>query len=444
MTLNPNAEGPARAALDVHGKALQLNLDPSVYGTFAEIGGGQEVARWFLRVGAASGTVAKTICAYDKTVSDAVYGQGTRYVSRERLAAMLDHEYDLLIDRLSSDRGAGTRFFAFANTVATRSYQGDNEQHGWVGVRFQVAPGSPPSDAFIHVNLMDDSADKQQQALGLLGVNLIYACINQRISAQAFLTGLYEGLDRSRMETDVIHIAGPAFAGQKDSAWAMRALSMKMTHALVFGADGKVAEPSSVLRKRPMAVIRGRFISDQPFYETMLEASREHLRKEHAVLNREPISLLETTNAQWQDGPTPGDVEMLSRIERMLKFGPAIASDFGPTYELAAYLRRYTAEPVRMAVGVAGLLQILETSYYGELPGTVLEALGKLLSENVKLVVHAMPAERLKAVLAESRVRFGVDFPAEGNVHVKDLKLSGPIGHLLEYVCQAGWVEGLE
>src|ERR1700739_4651557 len=179
---------------DTHGKALSLNLDGSIYGTLAEIGAGQEVARWFLSVGAASGTVAKTISAYDKKVSDEIYGSGTRYVSKERLLAMLDCEYRLLLERLGAAGGEEKRFFAFANTVAARNYQGNNEQHGWLGIRFQIEPRAPPSQVLLHINLCDQTAQLQQQAIGILGVNLVYAAYHQRTDADLFLSGLFDDL----------------------------------------------------------------------------------------------------------------------------------------------------------------------------------------------------------------------------------------------------------
>ena len=171
---------------DIHAKALSINLEASCYGTFAEIGAGQEVARWFLSAGAASGTVAQAISAYDKTVSDDTYGAGTRYVSKERLLAMLDHEYKLLVDRLAKTRGTHTRFFVFADTVATRNYLGTNEQHGWLGVRFQAEPDGQPNQIILHINLADPNAQLQQQAIGTLGVNLIYAAYHQRSSQRVF------------------------------------------------------------------------------------------------------------------------------------------------------------------------------------------------------------------------------------------------------------------
>jgi hypothetical protein len=206
---------------DAHAKALALNLDPLTYGTLAEIGAGQEVARWFLSVGAASGTVAKSVSAYDKAVSDDMYGAGTRYVSKGRLLAMLNCEYRLLLDRLNPARGNDTRFFVFADTVAARNYQGTNQQHGWLGIRFQTRPGAEPSHVLLHVNLRDSAAQLQHQAIGVLGVNLIYAVFHQISHVDSFLTGLFDDMSIARIEVDEIDLKGSAFANQDGRAWCL-------------------------------------------------------------------------------------------------------------------------------------------------------------------------------------------------------------------------------
>src|SRR4051794_29343733 len=215
---------------DTHAKALAINLDGSIYGSFAEIGAGQEVARWFLTVGAASGTVAQTISAYDKAFSDDTYGAGTRYVSRERVLAMLDREYKLLVERLGPTRGPQMRFFAFANTVATRNYKGDNEQHGWIGLRFQSQPLAEPNDLLLHVNLMDSSAAEQQQALGVLGVNLLYSVHHACDAAGNFLDRLWDGLSIDRLEIDVLDFTGPTFKEQDPAAWCLQLLRHNMAN----------------------------------------------------------------------------------------------------------------------------------------------------------------------------------------------------------------------
>src|SRR6185436_18607069 len=226
---------------DAHGKALSLNLDDSIYGTLAEIGAGQEVAQWFFHVGAASGTVAKSISAYDKTVSDDTYGAGSRYVSKERLLAMLDYEYESLLERLSASRRQDTRFFVFADTVAARNYQGTNEQHGWLGIRFQTEANSPPSQIVLHINLRDLTAELQQKAIGILGVNLVYAAFHQRSRSESFLEGLFGELSMSRVEIDVIELKGQAFATEDERLWCLELLRHKMAHAIAFDVEGNIA-----------------------------------------------------------------------------------------------------------------------------------------------------------------------------------------------------------
>ena len=196
---------------DTHQKALQINLDPTKYGVFAEIGAGQEVARWFFRVGGASGTIAKSMSAYDMTVSDAIYGVTDRYVSRRRLSAMLDHEYGLLVERLAQKRGANTRFFAFADTVAARSYSRQEETHGWMGIRFQTQPGAEPSDILMHVIMWDRDNLQQQEALGVMGVNLVHGALYDFERPERVVTDLLDNLTIERIEVDMIEFRGPAF-----------------------------------------------------------------------------------------------------------------------------------------------------------------------------------------------------------------------------------------
>src|ERR1041384_6669026 len=201
-----------REILGTHQKALQINLDPTKYGTFAEIGAGQEVARWFFRVGGASGTIAKTISAYDMTVSDAIYGHAERYVSRQRLETMLDHEFGLLVERLESKRGDTTRFFVFADTVAARSFSRHDEAHGWLGIRFQAQPRQAPSQIIIHVRLLDKENIQEQEALGIVGVNLVYGAVYLHQDPATLILSLIDNLTRDRLEVDMIKLNGPAFA----------------------------------------------------------------------------------------------------------------------------------------------------------------------------------------------------------------------------------------
>ena len=240
-------------------KALQVNLDRSRYGTIAEIGAGQEVAGWFFHVGGAAGTVAKSISAYDMTVSDGIYGKSPRYVSEERLRQMLDREYAALIASLAPTRGDATAFFAFADTVATRSYTRAEDGAGWLGIRFQHHPGAEPSQIVLHVRLLDPETVLQQEALGLLGVNLIYAAAFLHHDVDAFIASLGDSLGRERLELDFLDVAGPVFAGHDPRHLSLGLLQKQLARAVMFGADGRAVEPSLVLYKKALSVLPGPF-----------------------------------------------------------------------------------------------------------------------------------------------------------------------------------------
>jgi hypothetical protein len=429
---------------DTHGKALSLNLDGSIYGTLAEIGAGQEVSRWFLSVGAASGTVAKTISAYDKKVSDEIYGAGTRYVSKERLLAMLDREYHLLLERLGSTRGEKTRFFAFANTVAARNYQGDNEQHGWVGIRFQIEPGAPPSQILLHINLCDPAAQLQQQAIGMLGVNLIHAAYYHRADTETFLSGLFDDLSVDRMEIDVIEFDGPAFLNQDARAWCLAILERHMSHAIVFDGKGRVVEPASLLRKRPLLVMRGTFDKAELLDTDSLLSGCRMLAAESGPFEREPVALTELSLRHVTRVEEVSRDRMLKCILQLTPCGPVVASDFPETYLLARYLRRHSLEPVRFVLSVAAAAKTLQEAFYQNLPGTLLEGLGRLLATNVKIYVAPMPRQAFVSALQETSGRLTVGESADGLVTLDDLIPADPACHLLKYLRASARIVPLE
>ena len=241
--------------VDTNLKAQEINLDDKRYGTFAEIGAGQEVARVFFRAGGAAGTVAKTISAYDMAVSDAIYGPTDYYVSRQRLRSMLDYEYDLLLERLNEKRGAKTAFFVFANTVATRRESGN----GWLGIRFQVEPGSDSSEIFIHVRMLDKDHVRQQEALGVIGVNLIYGAFHKHADPPGLIRSLLDNLTWERVEVDMIRFAGPAFSRVDNRLMALQLVRQGLTEAAMFTAKGEAVQWAEVLYKKPVLVQRGSF-----------------------------------------------------------------------------------------------------------------------------------------------------------------------------------------
>lgn len=248
-----------RERADTHQKALQINLDPSKYGTFAEIGAGQEVARWFFRVGGAAGTIAKTMSAYDMTISDAIYGPAERYVTRQRLQSMLDHEYGLLIERLDPKRGATTRFFVFADTVRARGYKATDESHGWMGVRFQTEPQAEPSQIIIHVRMLDNENVLQQEALGIMGVNVLHGAIYLYGDPAAFINSLMDSLSTDRVEVDMIKFSGPAFQKVDNRLMSLELVQQGLANSAMFTADGEVVQAAEILYKKPILVERGSF-----------------------------------------------------------------------------------------------------------------------------------------------------------------------------------------
>ena len=251
-----NGQGGAVVeVLDTHHKALSINLDAKIYGSFAEIGAGQEVARWFLRVGAASGTVAKTISAYDKEVSDDLYGSGTRYVSRERLEAMLDREWELLQRQLGAARESKSRLFVFADTVSARNFAGTNECHGWVGLRFQTQPGGDPQDVVLHVNLMDHANLLQQEAVGVLGVNLVHGAFHRRATIEDFLTALFDDLTAGRLEVDFVAFRGAELQGFDPRLALVELVRQGRAEGVVFPVDGR-PDPADRLAARVSGVAR--------------------------------------------------------------------------------------------------------------------------------------------------------------------------------------------
>lgn len=428
--------------LDTNAKALRINLDPSAYGAFAEIGGGQEASRWFFRVGGAAGTVAKTMSAYDMAVSDAIYGSGERYVSRERLRSMLAHEYALLLQRLGPTRGEKTAFFAFADTVATRSFKGGNECHGWMGLRFQHAPGAPPSDILLHAALQDPTADQQQQTLGVLGVNLIFGACYLLKDLDAFLKSLLDGLSLRNVEIDVVDCRGPAFGTATDQReLAMRMLAHGLTQAVVFDEEGVMEQPSTVFRKRAVLVHRCSLKHENPELERMLDGSAALLESEGIKTEREPLRVLELCVPG-----TPEDAAAeKAAVDRVFRPGRGHASmltRFRETYRVSMYIRRTSNDPIRFILGLDAVVTVLRDSFYaGRLEGGLLEGLGRLLAPNVKLYVFPMRAEVLREQLRLHDVEPAFwSAPDKPVLCADDISLAPPAGHLLEFLKSAGWV----
>src|ERR1700716_123133 len=274
-------------------KAFQINLDAKKYGTFAEIGAGQEVARRFFHVGGAAGTVAKTMSAYDMTFSDAIYGPADRYVSRIRLQTMLDHEYKLLIERLDQKLGGGRTFFVFADTVAARSFKQHNESHGWLGVRFQPEPRGEPSQIIIHVRMLDESNVDQQEALGIIGVNLLFGAFYHP-QPEKLIASLQENLDPNRVQIDLIKFSGPAYAGVDNRLMSLQLVSQGLTDAVIFTGDGgEMVQAADILYKKSILVERGSFRPVTYATNDMLNGARSAFLKQSGCSDEDLVVLME-------------------------------------------------------------------------------------------------------------------------------------------------------
>ncbi|HEV3257156.1 MAG TPA: hypothetical protein VG013_09775, partial [Gemmataceae bacterium] len=382
-------------------EALELNLSATTYGTFAEIGGGQEVARWFFSVGGAAGTVAKTISAYDMVVSDSLYGPTQRYVSRQRLEAMLRQEFGQLLALLGRGRGDAKRFFSFADTVSVRGYRNSSKARGWIGVRFQARPHDEPSEIVLHAHFFDTTKAYQQEALGVLGVNLIYAAFFCREDQVALIGSLMDDLSRERVEVDMIKFSGPAFAEVDNRLMTVQLVAQGLTDAAMFTAGGEVVQPSEVLHKKPILVERGSFRPATKLTLDLLNRAREQFLQEPGVRGQSPVVLAEMTlrsliplplSREGERGRGEGDVghaDFLARADILRALGfDVLISRFEAFHELAEYLAGYTDQPIGIAVGLPTFRQVPDEKFYTGLPGGALESAGRLFQRSVTVYVH--------------------------------------------------------
>jgi hypothetical protein len=396
-------------------KALTVNLDRKKYGTFAEIGAGQEVARVFFQAGGASGTIAKSISAYDMAFSDAIYGKAPRYVSQERLQLMLDHEYRLLIERLAAARGNDTTFFVFADTVATLSFKANNEAHGWMGVRFQSEPMGEPSDIILHVRMWDKEAVLQQEALGIIGSNLIYGAFYFRDDPSKLVQSLQDNLSHDRIEVDMLKFTGPAFGKVDNRLMSLHLVEFGLTNAVMFGRSGEVIQPSEVLHKKAILVERGSFRPVTHVNVDMLNCATAQFVQEPLVKGKEVVVLMEITMNNLLAAGSLDARDFLSRVDLLSDIGfTVLISNYSEYYRLTSYFRRYTKEMIGVAMGINNLLEIFNEKYYDNLEGGILESFGRLFRNAVKLYIYPMRGEAYDRYLAADH---GASGPRGGSAH---------------------------
>jgi hypothetical protein len=369
-------------------KALRINLSKSIYGSFAEIGAGQEVAANFFKVGGASGTIAKTISAYDMKFSDAIYGQCDRYVCEDRLMKMLDKEYELLPERLPH-RIEQTRFFAFADTIEALNYDRTNQGHGWLGLRFQLRPNSASNDCIIHMKMHDNDPLQQQMAVGIAGVNMLYGCMFIS-DPEEILMSLIDGLTTRRVEIDMFQLTGPDFKHVDNRLMALKLVKNELTKATMFGPDGKVMHPSDELYKKNVLVLRGRFRPVTHVNADMLLASRRHFRREPDVDRSKTVLLTELTLNDLSPDGKIDERDFLHRADIICSLGQSVlVSNYFEYYRLVDYLSKITkGKKIGIILGIYALQRIFEEKTYENIRGGILESFGSLFGSNVKLYIY--------------------------------------------------------
>ena len=403
-------------------KALSINLDNSLYGTFAEIGAGQEVARYFFRAGGAAGTIAKTMSAYDMVISDTIYGKkdGVRYVSEDRLHKMLDYEFSLLQDRLGKTRGKETKFFVFSDTVAAKSYSGLGECHGWLGVKFQDKPGEKPSELIVHIRMLDQENIQQQEAVGLLGVNMLYSCFNFAKEPVKFVSSLMENLTTRRIEIDMIRVNGPAFEGIDSRVLSLELVKKKFTQAVMFDPTGKVISAKDHLYKKNLVVCRGSFRPPTLVNIDMLECGERMLRSE--VGDHEPIGILPEISMSklLERAKEVDNNDFLARVDLMAELGHCVLiTNFDNFFELNQYLQ-FTKKKIAFITGVFNLEQILLLDNYKQTQSGIMGGLGELFGHMTKLYIYPVIDDE-----DDTKWR-----------KIDDLEFDKSIDHLVKYLIQ--------
>lgn len=372
-------------------KALAFNLDPLKYGSIVEIGAGQEVARWFFQAGGAAGTIAKTLSAYDMNYSDEIYGAAPdgRYVSRARLERMLEREFNVTTSRIGAHRPEGTRFFVFANTVAAQGFTKRAECHGWLGIRLQLTPKGAPDDIILHVRMLDETNRDQQEALGILGVNLIYGAYEYADRPEELLRSLMDNIRWGRLEIDLVEFRGPTFGHIDNRMMALELVKASLARAVLFAPDGRVVIPADAFYGQSVIVMRGQFHTVEQTDIDVFECATRRFLAQPANRASDVINLAELTMAELANEEEIDTADYLARVKRLAEAGYyVLISEFFRHFRVRQYLARYTREPVILVVNRTELEEILCEDFYSGIPGGILEGLGLLFPKPTVAYVY--------------------------------------------------------
>ncbi len=408
--------------LTPHRKALRINLDPTIYGSFAEIGAGQEVARTFFQAGGASGTIAKTISAYDMSFSDNIYGPSAtgRYVSEDRLLKMLHTEAHDLTSVLKDNAKPNTRFFVFADTVTTINYTKDKEGQGWMGVRYQLSSKGKANETILHVRMLENDGLLQQQTLGILGTNLIYACFHHHEHPNTFLQSLMDSLSSDQIEITMIRMSGPDLDYVDNRLLGVQLVKNGMAPAIIFDAKGQLQHPGNMLYKKNVMAFRGSFRPITYVGLDMIKNSYRLFKKDPDYYKDDTITLCEMTiNNLLNDGDF-SEQDFLDRVDILNGIGQNVmVSNYQYYYKLVSYFSQFQIKNLRIVIGFPTLQKVFDKKYYKSLKGGILEAFGKLFTDNMKLYVY--PALNKETNELKSSV---------------DLKLSKDMNHIYQYLIE--------
>lgn len=391
MSTNLSGERPLENRPSIEAKALRINLNEHIYGTFAEIGAGQEVARHFFRVGGASGTIAKTISAYDKNFSDNIYGEDEdgRYVTETRLTKMLGHEMKLLENRIPRSENPNKMFFTYANTVTTIDFAKKYKGHGWMGIRFQTAPDQEYSEITLHVRFNQTEARFQQESLGIMGSNLIYGAFYKHDEPKKLLKYLYDHIDKDAIEIDTINFTGPLFKNVDNRLMSLQLVKNGMTEAVMFNPNGNNILPARELYKKNILALRGSFRPVTKVNIDMFEKSLEVFLKEHEVNENKTVVIFEITLSNLTSQGEIDEKDFMDRAKLLCSLGHIVMiSNFKEYYRLVDYLSQYTKKQMALAMGVNSFVEVFDENYYTDLSGGILEAFGKMFYNNLKVYLY--------------------------------------------------------
>ncbi|SFR46108.1 hypothetical protein SAMN04490243_1772 [Robiginitalea myxolifaciens] len=417
----------------IKAKTLRINLNPDIYGTFAEIGAGQETARQFFRAGGASGTIAKAMSAYDKAFSDAIYGleEDGRYVTQSRLKKMLAHEMRLMEERISREQHPDRLFFSYANTVATIDFSKRYKGHGWVGIRFQLDPKQKEFDEIVfHVRFKQNEARLQQETLGIVGVNLIYGAFYKHHKPRKLLKYLYDHIDKDTLEIDMINFSGPHFEHIDNRLISLQLIKNDMTDAVMFDKDGNNLLPAAVLYKKNILALRGSFRPVTKVNMDMFQKSYDIFIRESTVDEENTIVVFEITLANLRSSGEIDEQDFMDRAELLSSLGHTVMiSKFSEYYKLVEYFNNYTKNRIGLTMGVNNLVDIFDEKYYRHLSGGILEAFGKLFFKDLKVYLYPMKNPETGQIMTSNNIKV---HPRMKELY-KFFKYNGKVMDIIDY-----------